>query len=163
MLLVSMLMKTMLLLWMAIYAISYVTSPIVGRIIDRIGERPVMVFYFACLTVFFTGYAVITNRHMLYAVYVIDSAFFVLTLGLKTYVNRIAPKEEHTATLTMGVAMNHVAAVLMPFIGAIVWKYAGYQWAFVLGAVAAAASILAALRLPSGPAVHAPAGIETDA
>ena len=28
-------------------------------------------------------------------------------------------------TLSMGVAMNHVAAVTMPLVGGIVWKYLG--------------------------------------
>jgi len=145
-------LSTMLLLWMVINAINYVASPIVGRIIDRVGERRIMTFYFAGLTVFFVGYAFVRNRHALYAIYVIDSAFFVLSMGLKTYVNRIAPQSEHTATLSMGVAMNHVAAVTMPLIGGLLWRYAGPSWTFLLGASAAAASIFPSLLLPGRPA-----------
>jgi MFS family permease len=81
-------------------------------------------------------------------VYVVNGAFAVFSMALTTYVNRIAPPREHTPTLSMGVAMNHVAAVFMPFVGGVLWKFAGYQWTFFVGAAAAALSVLAALRLP---------------
>ena len=146
-------LKTMLLLWMAIQAIGWAGSPHVGRLIDRVGERRVLVFYFACLTGFFAAYAVVENRALLYTLYVVDSAFFVFAMALTTYVNRIAPPAEHTATLSMGVAFNHIAAVTMPLVGGLLWKFAGYRWVFLLGAAAAAASILAALAVPK----HQPA------
>jgi len=141
-------LRTMLLLWIAIRAISWVASPPVGRLIDRVGERRTLVFYFVCLTLFFIGYAVIQNKFVLYAVYVVNGAFVVFSMALTTYVNRIAPPREHTPTLSMGVAMNHVAAVLMPLVGGLLWKFAGYQWTFLAGAAATALSVLAALRLP---------------
>ena len=141
-------LMTMLLLAMAFQAVGWIASPLVGRLIDRIGERPVLVIYFAGLTVFFTGYALVSNVAVLYALYVVDSAFFVFAMALTTYVNRIAPPAEHTSTLSMGVAFNHVAAVIMPLVGALLWKHAGYQWVFALGAAAAALSIPAALLLP---------------
>ena len=141
-------LEVMLGLWMGIHALMWAASPWVGRLIDRIGERKILVFYFACLTVFFMGYATVPNQYVLCGIYVIDSAFFVLAMALTTYVNRIAPKSEHTQTLSMGVAMNHVAAVTMPLVGGLLWKFAGYQWVFVVGAVAAAASVPVALCLP---------------
>ena len=144
-------LETMLGLWLIIQAISYVAAPLVGRIIDRIGERPILVFYFACLTVFFVGYAFIKSKYALYAIYVIDSAFFVFAIALKTYVNRIAPKNEHTATLSMGVAVNHVAAVIMPLVGGLLWRLVGPEWTFLVGAFAALVSIGPSLLLPGRP------------
>jgi len=144
-------LQTMLGLWVCIQAVGWVSSPLVGRLIDRVGERRVLVFYFACLTAFFVGYALVQQKVVLYALFVIDSAFFVFAMALTTYVNRIAPPGERTATLSMGVAMNHVAAVTMPLVGGLLWKYLGYQWTFLIGAAAAAGSIVAALRLPPRP------------
>lgn len=141
-------LETMLYLWMAIRAISWIAAPFVGRLIDRLGERPVMVFYFAGLTVFFVGYAFVRDRAILCGLFIIDSAFFVFAMALTTYVNKIAPPAERTATLSMGVAFNHVAAVIMPFVGALLWKYVGEEWVFLLGAAAAAVSIPVSLRLP---------------
>ena len=109
-------LTTMLLLWLCIQAIGWVAAPTVGRLIDKIGERRILVFYFGCLTAFFVGYALIQNKWVLYALYVVDSAFFVFAMALTTYVNRIAPPSEHTTTLSMGITMNHIAAVTMPFL-----------------------------------------------
>ena len=146
----------MLSLRIVVTAIGYVISPRVGRVIDRIGERRVLVFYYACLTCFFVGYALIPNRWVLYALFVVDSAFFVFMAALTVYVNRIAPPAEHTATLSVGVAMNHVASVTLPLVGGLLWHHVGYQWTFLIGSAAAALSILAALRVPKHGA-HPPA------
>ena len=115
-------------------------------------------FYFACLAVFFVGYAVVDNRLVLGAIYVIDSAFFVFMAALTVYVSRIAPPAEHTATLSVGVAMNHVASVTLPLVGGLLWHHVGYQWTFLIGSAAAAVSILAALRVPKHVAHPPPAG-----
>ncbi len=141
-------LRTMLCLWIAVQALGWVTSPAVGKLIDRIGERRILMFYYSSLTLFFCGYAVIRNPYFLYALFLIDNAFFVFGMALTTYVRRIAPASEHTPTLSLGVAMNHVAAVMMPLLGGFVWKYLGYQWVFVVGAVSASASVVAASRVP---------------
>ena len=141
-------LEHMLLLWGAVQVITYAVSPAVGRLIDRIGERKVLVFYFAFLTVLFVGYAFVPNRDVLYVIFVTDNAAFVFAMSLTTYVNRIAPKSELTQTLSMGVAMNHVAAVAMPLVGGILWAAFDYRWPFLIGAFAAAVSIFAALKVP---------------
>ena len=146
-------LETILVLWLIIQVIAYVAAPWVGRLIDRVGERRILVFYFGAITLVFVGYAMIPSKPVLYVLFVADSVFFTLAMALTTFVNRIAPPAEHTPTLSMGVAMNHVAAVIMPFIGGILWTY-GYRWTFLAGAAAAALSILGALRVPR----HEPKG-----
>jgi predicted MFS family arabinose efflux permease len=151
-------LDTMLALFLVIQLLGWLVAPRAGRWIDRVGERRVLVFYYASLTVFFACYAVLENRLLLWALFILDNVFFVFTTALTTYVNRIAPREEHTPTLSMGVAMNHVAAVSMPLAGGLLWQRFGYQWAFLTGVGAAALSLLAASRLPArgvGPAASA--------
>ncbi len=131
----------------------YFTSPRVGKLIDRIGERKVLVFYYSFVTLMFLGYAFLRGKYILYAVYILDNATFVFNTGLTTYVNKIAPKSEHRPTLSMGVAANHVASVTMPFLGGILWATLGYQWAFLIGIPAAAASIIIVLGMPKGAAL----------
>ena len=143
-------LEVMLLLFGMVQVIGYFASPRVGRLIDRVGERRILVFYFACLILFFVGYAFIRERYVLYVLFVVDNAYFVFATALTTYVSRIAPSREHTPTLGMGVAMNHVAAVLMPLVGGLLWKYLGYQWAFLVGAAAAAVSVFVARHVPTG-------------
>ncbi|MBN2456165.1 MAG: MFS transporter [Sedimentisphaerales bacterium] len=140
---------TMLVLWLIIQGVNLFTSPLAGRLIDRFGERTILVFYYASLAVFFVGYAFISNKYLLYSIYIVDGLFFVFVMALTTYVNRIAPLNEHTATLSMGVAFNHIAAVIMPLCGGLAWKYLGYQWTFVIGAAAAAISVFVSLFVPA--------------
>jgi predicted MFS family arabinose efflux permease len=133
-----------------IQGIGYFTSPRVGRLIDRVGEQKVLVFYYSFVTVMFLGYAFLQGKYILYAVYILDNATFVFNTGLTTYVNKIAPKSEHRPTLSMGVAANHVASVTMPFLGGILWATLGYRWAFLIGVPAAAASIWIVRGMPRG-------------
>ena len=141
-------LESILILWLIIQAIGYVAAPRVGRLIDRIGERRVLLVYYPSIIMVFIGYAFIQNIHILYVLFVLDSVLFNLAMALTTYVNRIAPPAEHTPTLSMGVAMNHVAAVAMPFVGGLLWIYVGYQWAFLMGALATCLSVVASLWMP---------------
>jgi predicted MFS family arabinose efflux permease len=138
----------MLLLRIIVRALGAFTSPRVGKLIDRVGERPVLYVYYGFLTVFFIGYATITNKWALCVLFVVDNAFFVFGMALNTYVNKLVPAKERTATLSMGVAMNHLAAVSMPLVGGILWIKLGPAWAFVTGAVAGLLSLVAVSFLP---------------
>ncbi len=156
---------TMLILWSCIQAIGWLFSRRVGKLIDKVGERSVLTFYYVMVTLFFVGYAFIGVKEILYGIFVLDGATFVFNTGLVTYVNKIAPREDHTPTLSMGVAFNHIASVSMPLLGGIVWTALGSRWAFLLGLPAAAASIIvvsgmpgkaatAALKAPAAPAAR---------
>jgi hypothetical protein len=143
----------MLILAYIIQIIGAVASPRVGRLIDRIGERRVLIFYYSSIIVVFLGYAWVPESWSyciwaLFGLYIMDNVLFMSAMALTTYVNRIAPKAEHTQTLSMGVAMNHVAAVAMPAIGGLVWQYVDYPWTFMVGALAAVLSIIVSLRVP---------------
>jgi MFS family permease len=141
-------LRTMLIMWIAVQAVGWFTSPAVGRLIDRIGERKVLVFYYSFMTLCFIGYAFIRNKFLLYGVFLLDSAFFVFAMALTTYIGRLTPPSEKTMTLSTGVAMNHIASVTMPLVGGFAWKYLGYKWTFLIGAAAAAAAIFVATRIP---------------
>jgi MFS family permease len=138
----------MLIMFIAVQCVGWFSSRAVGRLIDRVGERKVLVSYYSFMTVCFIGYAFIRSKYLLYGVYLLDSCFFVFAMALTTYVGRLAPANEKTMTLSMGVAANHIAAVSMPFVGGLAWQYLGYQCTFLIGAVAAAVSIFVAMQVP---------------
>jgi MFS family permease len=141
-------LTTMLLMWTAVQAVGWFTSPAVGRLIDRVGERRVLVFYYSFMTVCFVGYAFIRSKFLLYGVFLLDSSFFVFAMALTTYIGRLTPPNEKTMTLSTGVAVNHIASVTMPLVGGLAWKYIGYQWTFLIGSAAAVAAIIVATRIP---------------
>ena len=141
-------LTTMLILWIAAQALGWLVSPQVGRLIDRFGERPILMFYYASMTAVFLGYAFVPYRGVLWVLFVADSVFFTSAMALTTYVNRIAPPVEHTPTLSLGVAMNHIAATTMPLVGGLLWSALGYRWAFLVGTTVAVISIAAAAMVP---------------
>jgi len=138
----------MLLLRIIVRGLGTITSPRVGKLIDRVGERPILFIYYSFLTVFFLGYAMVDDLYVLSALFIVDNAFFVFGMAINTYVNKLVRPEERTATLSMGVAMNHLAAVSMPLVGGFLWMTLGYEWAFVTGAVAGVFSLVAVSFLP---------------
>ncbi|MFH0921894.1 MAG: MFS transporter [Fibrobacterota bacterium] len=145
-------LSTMLVLYGLIQLFGWICAPSMGRLIDRTGERRVLYGYYGALILVFCAYAYINFATVLYAVFLVDGTLSVSTLAFTTYVNRIAPKSEHTPLLSMGVAANHVAAVAMPFTGGLLWKYAGYRWAFLIGIPAALASMAVVSRMKKGTA-----------
>ena len=111
------------------------TAPIVGRWIDRIGERKILSISYIGLFFVFLGYAFIKDRPTLYVLYCIDNMIFFGGIALTTYLYKIAPEEELRTTLAMGVTMNHVSSVAAPLIGGFAWVMFGYEVIFIAGAV----------------------------
>jgi predicted MFS family arabinose efflux permease len=134
--------STMLLLFLASNIAGWFTSPLVGRIIDKVGERRVLQFYYCSTAIVFVLYAQVQTAWPLYFLFAMDSILFVCTMALTTYVSRIAPAEERTATLSAGVAANHVASVTMPLVGGLLWEGVGYRWTFLAGAAMAVTTLV---------------------
>ena len=128
------------------------TAPVMGRFIDRRGERLPLTLYSIGLIAVFLGYATFENEYTLYALFLIDNVLFTFGIGFTTYLNRIVRRGELTPCLAMGTTMNHVAAVTVPFAGAWLWQRSdNYQLPFWVGVVVAAIALVATLRLPRGP------------
>jgi predicted MFS family arabinose efflux permease len=129
--------------------VSALSTPFVGRLIDRHGERPMLVLNYACLIFLFAGYALIHNLQVLGVLYCVDNAFFAFGLGISSYLGRLAPRADVTPTLAMGSTFNHIAAVGVPLIGGLLWNTAGYQVTFLAGAATCLLSVLISLAMRS--------------
>ncbi len=130
-------------------AINWLIAPSVGRLIDRVGEKVVLSLYYPVLAVIFLLYAAVPHRPGLYALYVVDNVMFVFALALPSYLNRIAAPADRRQCLAMGVTMNHIAAVIMPLIGGLLWERYGYRIPFYCGAGVAMISLMVAQALPA--------------
>lgn len=127
--------------------VNLVGSPIIGRMIDRIGERRILVVSYATLIFVFLGYALIRHAHVLYILYCLDNLLYLSTMGLTTYLNRIVEPRDLMPSLTMGVTVNHLAAVIVPLVGGLIWAAVGYQATFFAGAGIVAVSLILAWRV----------------
>ncbi|MDP6449336.1 MAG: MFS transporter [Lentisphaeria bacterium] len=118
------------------------TGPLMGRLVDRFGERAMLSASYAGLVFVFLGYAIVEHRPSLYVLYCIDNLIFFGGIALTTYLHKIAPQEELKPTLSMGVTMNHVAAVAAPLIGGLAWYHFGYKIIFFSGSILAFISVI---------------------
>jgi predicted MFS family arabinose efflux permease len=123
-------------------------APRVGAWMDRVGERRMLTGYYVALALVCAGYATAPQVWMLYGLYVADSLLFTCSIGLTTYLRRICPARELTASLAMGVTVNHVAAVLVPVTGGAIWDAWGYRTTFAAGIGLAVVAAAVARRIP---------------
>ena len=115
--------------------INIVTLRWVGQLVSRYGERLMLSIAFAVLTFVFLGYAYITVLPVLYVLFTLDNIFIGFNLGLTTYFQKIAVSpEEITSNLSVDMTINHIAAIIIPVVGGVVWVTYGSQAPFLFGA-----------------------------
>ncbi|MBQ8953163.1 MAG: MFS transporter [Clostridia bacterium] len=118
-------------------------SPLVGRIIDRVGYKAVMVADTLILVVvcFFYGFAHhLFPMHVAYIVccvnYVLDSIISLASMASNVYVQDISNSpEEVRATISTGISVNHMITVLIALFGGWIWRTLGIETLFSLSAV----------------------------
>lgn len=135
--------------------INLVSGPMLGYLVDRLGEKVVLAFAYLGLVLCCVGFATIESPMLLAGLLLIIRLLLVLNLGLPTYVNRIAPPEELNPTLSAGVSINHVSSVAMPLISGILLPVIGYGGVFLMTGGLVALSIPFALAMQIGPAKQA--------
>lgn len=146
--------------------VGVVFQPWLGVLIDRFGERRVLMADSVCLLAVCMGYGLsdhIPSRSaavwVLYACYVADMVLFGVNMARATYLSKIAVRREDVApTLGMEVSINHIVSMSIPTLGGLAWMRWGHGSVF-LGAAAVALLMLfftSRIRVPSAP--QAPAG-----
>lgn len=142
--------QTMLSLAFINAALGTVAAPTVGRLIDRFGERRMLTLYYILIACVFAGYATFKDARLLYLLFVTDSVLFAFSMGITVFLNRIVRKSDLTPSLAMGTTMNHVAAVVMPVLGGVLWKALNdYRIPFWIGFGVVFLSLMAVQRIPA--------------
>lgn len=130
-----------------LFAISAITgffaSPIVGKIIDKLGYKVVMVTDTLILVIvcFFYGFAhhlFPTNVAFIVCCvnYVLDSIISLASMASNIYVQDLADNDEEVkATISTGVSINHVITIFIALFGGFIWEKLGIELLFILSAV----------------------------
>lgn len=137
-------------------------SPQLGRLIDRVGERAVLMMDAVLLIGVCLGYGFAERLplgthavDLIYISYILDQVLFAVGIARTTYLDKLATnKDDVTATLSLGVTIDHAISMSVPTLGGIVWVLYGYQYVFIGAAGVACLNLIAAsfVRIPS-PAV----------
>ncbi|PTP02387.1 MFS transporter [Vibrio splendidus] len=123
-----------------------VALPVVGRFIDRVGEKRSLLIEYAALMLVFLSYAFVDNHYLAGGLYVVDSIIFSFAIALTTYFKKTVRSNEVASTASLSFTINHIAAVFLPFLLGVVWM-SGYQWVFVTGAIITLLSFLISLTI----------------
>jgi len=118
-------------------------APLVGKLIDRIGYKPVMIGDTLILVIvcFFYGFAHhIFPMHVAFIVccvnYVLDSVISLASMASNVYVQDLSDSpEEMRATISTGISVNHLITILIALLGGWIWKALGVETLFIVSAV----------------------------
>lgn len=128
----------------AISAIAcFFASPVVGRIIDKLGYKIVMVSDTLILVIvcFFYGFAHhIFPREVAFLVccinYVLDSVISLASMASNVYVQDLSDSQDEVkATISTGVSINHVITIFIALFGGWIWQTLGIETLFIISAV----------------------------
>jgi len=120
-----------------------VCSPLIGKLIDKVGYKAVMVADTLILIVvcLLYGYAHIWFAPGIAFIvvccnFILDQVISIASMANNVYVQRISSnREEVTATLSTGISVNHIFSVLIALLGGWIWKTAGIETLFTISAV----------------------------
>ncbi|UCC16417.1 MAG: MFS transporter [Dehalococcoidales bacterium] len=107
--------------------VNFLLTPRIGRLLDVLGERTTLTVGYVALALCFVGYALVDNVWFLCVMVIFINLLVTLSIGLSTYVNRIAPPEELTPTLSTGISVNHITSVGMSFLAGFLLPVVGYK------------------------------------
>lgn len=80
---------------------------------------------------------------MLLFLYILNSVLMIVSyISQTTYINDISSIIDLTPSLAMGQTINHIAAVILPLTGGIMWGIFGYETTFFIGVAVAACSLI---------------------
>jgi len=121
--------------------INYFLSPFIGRCIVRFGERKVLTLEYFSLILIFISYALVDSKLLVAILYIADHIFFNFAIAINTFFQKIADPKDIAPSMAVGFTINHIAAVVLPTIGGLLWLI-DYRIPFIAGAAMSLISLL---------------------
>ena len=142
------------LLLLANFLINIFMAPLIGRFIEKFGERLSLIVEYFGLMVIFLLYAGLYYFDWSYIVasilYIADHMFFALAFAMKTYFQKIADSEDFAPTAAVAFTINHISAVFLPVLLGYIWIH-NNSAVFYLAALLSFVSLIVAILIPRFP------------
>jgi predicted MFS family arabinose efflux permease len=135
--------------------IGIVFNPLLGRAIDRLGERFILMAEAAVLIFVCFGYGFsrrLFGEHTALLVagacFILDQLLMSVGMARATYLKKIAVQPDDVSqTLMMGVSIDHLFSIIVAALGGIIWVRWGYEYVFLLGVAIACVNLVSASRV----------------
>ena len=130
-------------------------NPVMGRLVDKIGYRAVLIIDYTilvllCLIYGFSHrlFSIHTAFIVVSVIFVLDAVLFSAGIARSVYARKLSTNQaEMTATLSSGMSINHLISVLIALLGGYIWQGLGIETLFSLAALFGLAGIFFALKL----------------
>jgi MFS family permease len=136
------------------FLINIFMAPLIGRFIEKFGERLSLIIEYFGLVVIFLLYAGLYYFDWSYLVasvlFIADHMFFGLAFAMKTYFQKIADAEDFAPTAAVAFTINHISAVFLPVLLGYVWIH-NNSAVFYLAAILSFVSLIVACLIPRFP------------
>ena len=136
------------------FLINIFMAPLIGRFIEKFGERLSLIVEYFGLMVIFLLYAGLYYFDWSYIVasilFIADHMFFGLAFAMKTYFQKIADSEDFAPTAAVAFTINHISAVFLPVLLGYIWIH-NNSAVFYLAALLSFISLLVAILIPRFP------------
>lgn len=139
-------------------AIGILFQPVLGRAIDRFGERLILQIEAVMLVIVCLGYGfskfLFPERIAFLLVcgfYLLDQMSLSVNMARSMYMKKIAVNQSHVQpAITAGVTIDHIFSISIALLGGVLWNALGFQYVFLLGILIAVMNFLATsyIRIP---------------
>ena len=104
---------------------------------------------------FFPSFSATPALMILLSLFVIDNVLFGFSIAIQSFFQKIAVgPEDITPNISLGQTINHIAAVIVPIVGGVVWEAVGARYTFLAGVAIAILSLVLAQWMRPPRAVH---------
>ena len=118
-------------------------APIIGKIIDKIGYKKVMIGDTLILVVVCLLYGFahrLFSHNVAFVVvsinYVLDSILSLCSMASLVYCRELSDsQEEFGKTITTGISVDHIISVSIALLGGVIWQVAGIEILFTASAI----------------------------
>ncbi|MCK5116517.1 MAG: MFS transporter [Candidatus Aegiribacteria sp.] len=131
-------------------------KPWFGNMIDRFGERTILMVDAVLIVLLCTGYAVVPNLFgpgiallLLYSFFIMDELLFSLAMARTTYLSSIVhDKNDMIPTMGLGGTLDHAVSMIVPLIGGILWVTIAPWAVFTFAGLVAIVTFFVVRRIP---------------
>ena len=123
--------------------VSFFAAPLVGKLIDRVGYKKIMVadtliLVIVCLCYGFAHHVLPAQLAFIVCCvnYILDAVISMASMATNVYVNDLSDnQDELKATISTGVSINHVISIFIALFGGWIWQALGIETLFIISAV----------------------------
>jgi predicted MFS family arabinose efflux permease len=130
-------------------------QPLLGWMVDHLGERIVLASEAVLLVVVCMGYGFskflfpeTVAFYIVCACYLLDQMLMSVSMARSTYIKKIAKtNDDIQPALSAGISIDHIFSISGALLGGVIWDQFGFQYVFLFGALIALTNLFFALQV----------------